>query len=275
MKNRIAVATDFSDNSMMALTKALYLAKKLKYTLDVVHVVEYSIFHNPKKDKKAGKEALAKFINEHFANEEVEISQFCYVGAIQKELASHAKERECRLLCIGAAGENQHITASLLGSMARQIVKKSPIPVLVAKDKTIPDYENIFLPTDFSDNSLRFSKIVKKLFSEANFVFYHMINRPFELRLGHYGANDEQISHFNKNAEEKSKLRSEKFLANFKEKGKNTIALDSGILSYTRLLSVAESKNTSLIALPTSGKISFFALDVLQNANTDVLIWKM
>lgn len=52
------------------------------------------------------------------------------------------------------------------------------------------------------------------------------------------------------------------------------MVLDSGILSYTRLLSVAESKNVSLIALPTSGKISFFALDVLQNAHVDVLIWK-
>lgn len=54
----------------------------------------------------------------------------------------------------------------------------------------------------------------------------------------------------------------------------NEMVLDSGILSYTRLLSVAESKNVSLIALPTSGKISFFALDVLQNAHVDVLIWK-
>ena len=55
MKNRIAVATDFSQKSLMALTKAIYLAKKLQYTLDIIHVVEYSIFHNPKKDKKAGK----------------------------------------------------------------------------------------------------------------------------------------------------------------------------------------------------------------------------
>lgn len=275
MKNRIVVATDFSKNSVMALTKAFYLAKKLKYTLDVVHVVEYSIFHNPKKDKKAGKEALAKFINEHFANVEVEISQFCYVGAIQKKLAEHAKDRECRLLCIGSTGENQHITDSLLGSKAKQIVKKSQIPVLVAKDESIPDYENIFLPTDFSESSLRFTKLTKKLFSDANFIFYHMINRPFELRLGHYGANDEQISNFNKNAEEKSKIKSEKFLENFKDKKKNQIALDSGILSHTRLLSVAESKNASLIALPTTGKISFFALDVLQNSNIDILIWKM
>lgn len=99
-----------------------------------------------------------------------------------------------------------------------------------------------------------------------------MISRPFELRLGRYGADEEQISKFNKTAEEKAREYSKDFLSNFS--GKNEMVLDSGILSYTRLLSVAESKNVSLIALPTSGKVSFFALDVLQHANVDVLIWK-
>ena len=58
-------------------------------------------------------------------------------------------------------------------------------------------------------------------------------------------------------AENKAKEVSKEFLHHFA--GKAEIVLDSGILSYTRLLSVAESKHASLIALPTSGKISFFA----------------
>ena len=80
MKDRIVVATDFSQSSLASLAKAIYLAKRNKCTLDVIHVVEYSVFHDPKKDKKAGKEALAKFISDHFPKPEVEISQFCYVG---------------------------------------------------------------------------------------------------------------------------------------------------------------------------------------------------
>ena len=75
-----------------------------------------------------------------------------------------------------------------------------------------------------------------------------------------------------KEAENKAKEVSKEFLRNFT--GKVEVVLDSGILSYTRLLSVAESKHASLIALPTSGKISFFALDVLQYSNVDVFICK-
>ncbi len=273
MKNRIAVATDFSQNSLIAISKALYLAKKSKSTLDVVHIVEHSIFHDPKQSKRTGKEALAKFILEHFPNPEVVIQEFCYVGSIVKGICKHIKERECKLLCVGSAGENHHLTEILLGSTAKQIVKKSQIPVLVTKNESLPDYINAFSPTDFSNNSLKLAKVTKKLFDNIKITFYHMINRPIEIRLGHYGADDEQISKYNKSAEEKAKEQSKKFL---KELDKNNVnmVLDSGILTYTRLLSVAESKNSSLVVLPTSGKVSFFALDVLEHSNLDVLICK-
>ncbi|TLD83547.1 universal stress protein [Helicobacter sp. MIT 11-5569] len=272
MKDRIVVATDFSKSSLTSITKAMYLVKKLKYSLDIVHIVEYSVFHDPKKDKKAGKEALAKFIADNFPNPEVEISQFCYVGTIHKEIHKHIKNRECRLLVIGAAGETQHLTEVLLGSVAKRIVRKSEIPVLVTKNESLPDYVNIFSPTDFSEHSLKTAKATRKFFPNTNLIFYHMIARPFELRLGHYGADDDQISNFNKDSENEAKEISKKLLKNFP--GKSEVVLDSGILSYTRLLSVAESKNASLIALPTSGKISFFALDVLQNSHVDVFICK-
>ena len=238
-----------------------------------MHVVEYSIFHNPKKDKKAGKEALAKFLANHFPNPEVEMQQFCYVGTIHKEINEHSKKRECRLLCVGATGETQHLTDILLGSVTKRIIKKSPIPVLVAKNENLPDYVNIFSPTDFSKASSKIAKITKKIFPTAHLIFYHMISRPFEIRLGHYGADDEQITRFNQTSENKTKELAKKFLKNFSE-SKNEMVLDGGILSYTRLLNVAESKNASLIALPTSGKVSFFAIDVLENSKIDVLIWK-
>ncbi|MCI5969348.1 universal stress protein [Helicobacter sp.] len=272
MKDRIVVATDFSKNSLVSITKAMDLAKKQKCSLDVVHIVEYSIFHDTKKDKKAGKEALAKFLAEHFPKLEVEVSQFCYVGTIYKEIHKHSRDRECRLLVIGATGETQHLTDVLLGSVAKRIVRKAEIPVLVTKNESLSDYANIFSPTDFSEDSLKTAEATRKLFPNAHLIFYHMIARPFELRLGHYGADDAQISSFNKESEAKAKEISKKFLKNFS--GKNEVVLDSGILSYTRLLSVAESKNASLIALPTSGKISFFALDVLQNSHVDVFICK-
>lgn len=60
MKNRIVVATDFSQSSLTALTKAMFLAKKQKYTLDVVHVVEYSIFHDPQKRQEGRQGSTCK-----------------------------------------------------------------------------------------------------------------------------------------------------------------------------------------------------------------------
>ena len=118
-------------NSYLSLvaSKDLYIAKKSKSTLDVVHIVEHSIFHDPKQSKRTGKEALAKFILEHFPNPEVVIQEFCYVGSIVKGICKHIKERECKLLCVGSAGENHHLTEILLGSTAKQIVKKSQAQV--------------------------------------------------------------------------------------------------------------------------------------------------
>lgn len=275
MKNRIVVATDFSENSKLAISKAIYLAKTLKAGLDVAHIVEYSIFRDSKKEKKAGKMALKKFIAENFPSCEVEMQLFCYVGAIHKELSKHAHTRDCRFVCIGSKGEHYSAAELVLGSIAKQIVRKCEVPVLVAKSDNLADYQNIFAPTDFSEHSLKFSKITRKIFNDVKFIFYNMIARPFELRLGHYGANIEQINNYNKNAEEKAKSHSKKFLRQFDPSLRQSeVVLDSGILSHTRLISVAESKNAHLIALPTNGKISFFALDVLENSPIDIFIMK-
>lgn len=275
MKDKIVVATDFSEASMVALGKAIYLSKKLKCTLDIVHVVEYSLFRDSKKDKKAGKEALMRFVSKNYPNPEIEINQFCYVGTIQKELSKHIEESDAKLLCIGARGENQNLSDILLGSVARKIIRKSSIPVLVVKNESLSDYANIFSPTDFSDNSLALAKMSRKIFVGAKFIFYHLIARPFEIRLGHYGANDEEISKYNRSLEEKAKAQSKKFLNAFSNKtSKAEMVLDSGILSYTRTLSVANNQNASLIALPTTGKVSFFALDIVENSSLDVLVWR-
>lgn len=180
------------------------------------------------------------------------------------------KDRECRLLIIGATGETQHLTEVLLGSVAKRIVRKAEIPVLVTKDESLPDYANIFSPTDFSEDSLKTAKATRKFFPNANLIFYHMIARPLSCVWGIMVLMMNKSQVLIKILKIGQK-KFQKILKNFS--GKSEVVLDSGILSYTRLLSVAESKNASLIALPTSGKLAF-ALDVLQNSNIDIFICK-
>lgn len=286
-KERILVATDLAEVSSRALAKAIYLAQSLDCHLDILHIVEFSIFHNNKKERKLGKDALDKFLAQHYPelkNLSVKVEAFCRVGEVHEEIANFAKERMVKLVCIGFAGENHSLSEVLLGTNTKKIIRKCPVPVLVIKNDQMADYHQIFLPTDFSEPALKLAHFVSSVFTQAHYIFYHLVKQPLSVRLQYYGLDANQLAQYTHKQEEKAQDKAKSFLKDLEKlskehhkqiKQQSKMMLDTGTLSTARLMAMAAGENVSLIALPTSGKISFFALDVVESSNLDVLVWKL
>jgi len=123
----IVVTTDFSAYSATALEYARVLAIKTNANIHLVHVITEPRPH----DESAAEEQMNKFIGEH-VDEYTYIRHAVRTGNPAKEILRYAAENDAALIIIATHGRTglAHI---LLGSVAENIVRLSPIPVMTVK----------------------------------------------------------------------------------------------------------------------------------------------
>ncbi len=136
----ILVPVDFSDNSKKILQAAVNLAGKLGARLSFVFVVQsfddYSGFFVPhmpiaqfQDDLVSGAEGkmesfLAENLDENFPH-----SRKVAVGDVGEEIAAYAEEEKADMIIMGTHGY-KGLERILFGSVAEQVVKTAPCPVL-------------------------------------------------------------------------------------------------------------------------------------------------
>ncbi len=147
MFNRILFCTDFSENSHLAFTYALNLAKTYKATLFILHVkhdpsMAYSVQVNtfiPEEIVRQWEAFEQKNIDEQLTTNYLqkmngfrEYKTLLRRGAPFYEIIQAAKEESVELIVMGTHGRTglDHI---LFGSTAENVVRKSPIPVLTVR----------------------------------------------------------------------------------------------------------------------------------------------
>ncbi|MGB9836038.1 MAG: universal stress protein [Candidatus Saccharicenans sp.] len=164
MKNQIKNilwATDFSGESLTALSYAKYLADKFNASITALHVVPdfapalyetrgvlvAELVEKQEESKiKAGKklEKIQEKAGLSFAKILVE------TGSPGKKVAEMAEKEKCQLIAIGRKGMSA-LEKILLGSVASRILRHSKVPVLVTpRMRKSPEINNILVPTDFS-----------------------------------------------------------------------------------------------------------------------------
>lgn len=164
MKNQIKNilwATDFSGESLTALSYAKYLADKFNASITALHVVPdfapalyetrgvlvAELVEKQEESKiKAGKklEKIQEKAGLSFAKILVE------TGSPGKKVAEMAEKEKCQLIAIGRKGMSA-LEKILLGSVASRILRHSKVPVLVTpRMRKSPEIKNILVPTDFS-----------------------------------------------------------------------------------------------------------------------------
>lgn len=274
----LLVATDLSPTGKVVLEKAFKLAKRYHKPLFILHVSETTLFA-PKIIELTQIEAnLCKLLEPFYARyPEVKATLLCRQGGIEESIISAIKETQASLLLIGTSGEDNLLREFFLGSHCRKIIRFSTIPVLVVKNEEESDYSKIFIPTDFSPSSQKMANLTLHLFPHAYISLFHVILKPFEQRLGMYGLDKDEILRYHKDIDNQSASEADHFIEKLKlPSGKHRIKLlmETGVFSAKLCLQKVKEAQSDLIALNTTGNISFFSMDILNQSPKDVLIFK-
>lgn len=275
-KNSILVATDFSKHCGQVLKKALVLANDKNLELNIVHVVEDSIFNFQKKPDRI-KYNCIRFLKENFP--EIDESRFYFkVGTIEKEITKLAKKLNTSFLIIGNSGENFSFEKLIMGSTTKKIIRSLRIPTLVIKNSKIIDYKYILVPTDFTKESKKVVENTYDLFPNSRINLLHIYSVPFENRLNMYGIDKDNAKKFVSNIIKFNLEEGHKFIRTFSEENqeKTSLSIENDVLAseYFREDKSHWLDAIDLISLHTTGSISFFTFDMLEKSEKDVLIFK-
>jgi universal stress protein E len=157
---RLCVGTNFSPESDVAVMTGSTLARSTGAHLDLVHVIQRPHLYERVLQRHATAEAdLLKAATEHlrrtttgpqFAG--LSIDHHVRLGTPFAELIAACRELDAGLLVVGVR-KRAALTDLLVGSTAERVLRKSTVPVLLAK-RALPERPAcIVAPTDFSDAS--------------------------------------------------------------------------------------------------------------------------
>jgi len=187
----ILVPTDFSENAYVAAEYACALANASKQKVQLLHVyiALYSGYGEEGSSVKqirwaetesaAAMKSLVENLSRQFP--EVDIEGECIKGFMIEVVADKLKRGENSLVVMGTKGAT-NITESLLGSTTYEVIKKSPVPVLVVPMDT-PDFsfQRIGFFTAYDDQEL-----------DALLAFQQALNLTPHLSMLHFYKADEK-----------------------------------------------------------------------------------
>ncbi|MDX2166555.1 MAG: universal stress protein [Deltaproteobacteria bacterium] len=154
---KVCVGTDFSPEAEHALSAASGLARIAGAQLDVVHVIhrpplyERVLLKEQPLVADLEREALEHLKKVTAAPAFAGLSVGCHarVGTPFDQLLKFSQEQAHDLLVVGAR-KRSHLADILLGSTAERVLRKAPMPVLIAKAPLAAKPACILAPTDFS-----------------------------------------------------------------------------------------------------------------------------
>ncbi len=267
------VATDFSETGMTVVKKAISLADTHGAEMHVIHVVEESWF-TLKQDLKSIREHSWNVLHSQFP--QLNKKHFhCMQGNVIREIAETAALIHATMLVIGSSGEGYMFKELLVGSTTKSIIRNATVPVLVIKNDVPLDPRRILIPTNLSDHSRTAILETATLFPQAEISLLNVYNLPFEGRLKTYGFTEEDILDYQMQIRQGEELAAETFAASLHLPPEKVQMLTrKGPLNPPLFLEISKSYGADLVSIHTSGSFSFFAFDLLEEADHDVLIFK-
>lgn len=158
---KIVWATDFSDEASAALRYAVVFARTFGAELLALHVVpDFSpVLYNTAEAIKgeltsriAGvKSEMLTRLDEQNRFEGLSFRGLVKEGKAAEAIVAAAREEEADLIVMGKKGRTG-LDRLFIGSVANQVLRSSPVPVLATKkSRGKPVFKKILVPTDFSE----------------------------------------------------------------------------------------------------------------------------
>jgi nucleotide-binding universal stress UspA family protein len=159
--NKILWATDFSDEAREAFTYADIFAKTFDAEIFGLHVLpglspeHYQsaivVIDELKKRTEHMTNVAVKKLESFQKARGVTFEYFIKEGNAAKVIVETAEDQKADLIVIGRKGLSA-IERLFIGNVANQVLRHSPIPILITKKKSgKPRFKKILVPTDFSE----------------------------------------------------------------------------------------------------------------------------
>jgi nucleotide-binding universal stress UspA family protein len=157
MFQRILLPTDGSEASSNAAEAAVSLADQFDAELHVIHVLEpdqtTTGTGGDNTTARDGEEAVQAAI-ELAASSDVEATKAVIekTKSIHQEILTYTDEHRIDCIVLGTQGRSG-LSRILLGSVAEQTLRESPVPVMTVHEETVtdPDIGSVLVPTDGSE----------------------------------------------------------------------------------------------------------------------------
>jgi nucleotide-binding universal stress UspA family protein len=155
-KNVYIVPHDFTEVGNSALNYAIFLGKKVRTEIQLVHIV------SDKAKAVIAKQKLEKIIEKQEKNYNIELTSKIVLGSIFEDLGKHAKKEGAQLIIMGTHGLT--MTQKLFGSNVIKVVTSSEVPFLIVqKDTVIKEVKKIVVPIDMTKESLQITSLAGDL----------------------------------------------------------------------------------------------------------------
>jgi len=147
--DRLLVASDFSEDSELALAWGLSLAQEYQAELHLIHVLPPGAgpeMGGDDRRESAGDrrfEKAARLLQRAVPSEALlwcEVKQAVKEGKPYREVLAYAGEQQIDLICMGVRGAGFGLRA-LFGSNTDRVLRQAPCPVLVARPHKIGRHE--------------------------------------------------------------------------------------------------------------------------------------
>jgi universal stress protein E len=195
-------ATDFSEQSRLAIRRAALICQEHSARLELLHVVEE--FPPPEliTPDQFMEEARRKLQDEAESALSLGVECGCRVetGKDFVAIIQSARKVTADLIVVGAHGRHS-LRDNFFGTTAQKLVRKAGIPVLVVKQPARSSYRRLLVPTDFSEASLQALSSAKILAPGAAIDLLHVY--------GFWGEEQLSMAHASEKARERYRQRTE------------------------------------------------------------------
>ncbi len=201
----VIAATDFSEDGDQAVERAAAVAASLGGArLEVVNVISVRSLKSLRKILSTEAEpvetllvseatsALSRLTESLSTRYGIPVESYLARGTPAHEIVIRADELDSALVVVGSRGTNP-ARDLLLGTTARNVIRKTRRNVLVVKQPAQTSYRNVVVATDFSDDSLQALNAARALAPKAALTALHAFEVPFEGKLQYAGVSRETI----------------------------------------------------------------------------------
>jgi nucleotide-binding universal stress UspA family protein len=273
----VLVTTDLSEPAGVAVTRAAQLADEHGARLTTLHVVPAGMSADIAHSARSAVEAhVARLLDRGLAATAAAASIALRRGRAAVEITAEAAQGAAQLVVIGASGERR-LADVLLGSTAENVVRMSPVPVLIVKRSAAASYHTVILAVDTTRQSADAARFGCGLAPSAEHIVVHACTVVGENLMRIYGADDEQVDDLRQVATEEARQYISRLTDTLTPRPREVIITPGH--PPTRLAEISQSYAADLVVVGTGARspVSYtfmgsVAQHVMRESRSDVLV---